>query len=152
MSEWTNSIVGRDGHLQICHERTGCWMGEAACCDPLPPRRTSHLVKERRGECSGLGRGEEVEGSKRGDIIAVFLIVLLIVIDVVVVVAIIVVIAITMLARWKLEGWAATLHLRGTARVGCLSSTAKTTLSSSLVIFLDFSLIFFGFICKMSDG
>ena len=152
MSEWTNSIVGRDGHLQICHERTGCWMGEAACCNPLPPRRTSRLVKERRGECSGLGRGEEVEGSKGGDIIAVFLIVLLIVIDVVVVVAIIVVIAITMLARWKLEGWAATLHLRGTARVGCLSSTAKTTLSSSLVIFLDFSLVFFGFICKMSDG
>ena len=148
MSEWTNSIVGRDGHLQICHERTGCWMGEAACCDPLPPRRTSHLVKERRGECSGLGRGEEVEGSKGGDII----IVLLIVIDVVVVVAIIVVIAITMLARWKLEGWAATLHLRGTARVGWLSSTAKTTHSSSLVIFLDFWLIFFGFICKMSNG
>ena len=112
------------------------------------------LIWSKRGGENVQASEEEKRSKEAREVTSLlfFLIVLLIVIDVVVVVAIIVVIAITMLARWKLEGWAATLHLRGTARVGCLSSTAKTTLSSSLVIFLDFWLICFGFICKMSDG
>ena len=136
MSEWTNWIIGRDGHLQIRDERAG-WLGEAACSifSPLSPRFASHLDKERWGGFQGLRRGEEDAGSKGGDIIALVVLLIVIHVDVVVVVAIIVVVIIISISitRWRIEGWKATLHLRETARVGWLSSTAETTLSYSLV-------------------
>ena len=132
-------------------------------CHHPSPHFASDLDKERQGREGGLRGEEEVGESKEGggwDVVAIVVVAIVVVIIVVMVVvyvivdvyvivyvvvyvAVVVVMAnvvvifaiiiIIIITRWMREGWTATLHLRGTSRVGPLSTTAKTIHSFLLV-------------------
>ena len=158
-SEFTSLIIGSNAHLENSDERVGC-LAEAVCstCHHPSPHFASDLDKERQGREGGLRGEEEVGDSKGGggrDVVAIVVVIIVVmvvvyvivdvyvIVYVVVYVAVVVVMAnvvvifaigiIIIMMRWMREGWTATLHLRGTSRVGPLSTTAKTIHSFLLV-------------------
>ena len=163
---WSKFIIGRDGLLKICDERSG-WLAEAVCSSfkhRNPPSFPSHLDKERWWGDWGVGRGEEIEGSKGvGGIVSTAI-----------VVVVVIILSLSLLLsrlccwfwccclrflssqsawwsiRWRREGWMVPQHLRGTARVGLSSTTVRTIHSYSLVASIFFYIVISWsiFICK----